>query len=1089
MPGQSRTTRFVAPAVYVLMRSVILRSLALKCALLGRHIRTGIWSGWRKLVLLYLAAAVLVSLHGLASAPHPRLLWMASRAHPGIECLRFLLWFFHGTLGPWAVSIALAALIATLAAAWSARRTIVINSFTNLTSDDKLKDLADQLPRRLMLELSDFAQVYAKASDDPAALSLEQNSSSTAPELSVAQDRGISELLASVRGEKVQLGPLSIPLDAAMTTLSAIVRGPRISGSVQRSSKGLLLEASFSGDRAQRWCISESDLDLARDRKTPDSEIVEALIHQLAHRIHAHLRMAELGTASWRAVLHHTEGMRYFQTWQESKGDARDTALGHAQSEFFLACREDGRFLRGRYNLGVIYYSQGQYAAAYNVFAATIQEPRGDTRLVDSTPMQRQSSIDLAATHYAAAKAAQGCGNNERVLYHCDVAIALRPAHAAAWNLKGVLADFASPEARRCFLKAVPFSWSDLCRAAWQGPLRTAAARSAAVHLSNLAKSRIGESRSIPEMRQALSLTCSDSDWLDLGRLRLAVRDAPGALAAFEAANCAREKALYWTWIACVRKLLHGREPAAEDAWRRAQQVVRDDNSQLAGLTQFLSDIEARSPLHWIDRSRFDAWKADAAALSANIARVRKGADDIRNRAITWCAGIQNLPRCDGADPATLPQNDDAALQWLNDHYADCFCVRELSAAVLQTALANWEQQPEPSIDTLDSLRSLALKALQSAPVGAMQRFWLATAYYLLRLPGLAMSEIGNALSLDPENTDLLFLSIQVTWQSIQSIPDKREQQKGLRRIAENYSHLAERARGDMWNLSRLYVGTACYWLARFNAELCRYPAAQQGFETAFACRYKPVETLQVLCYVHFRSGAFEDAESVYKRLLQLLAIAAAPDRFRRADLLAMPDPSNLRGEDSPPAAHLALAAFHTAAAQAEQRLVVDAARRLRDGKRWARALAGVTGAPIDAMRSQVAVASLLCHGTVRLAAGQIMVPLCAGALPSADHPANKSSRQADFAARRLRHLRQGIHMLTRAIQQGFDQAVRADAQYRIAQACEALAALDTANADAWRSTGLDALRNAESADRRDEFRKRIPALRSALQPRSTPAA
>ncbi|MGB9144239.1 MAG: hypothetical protein WCC14_00315, partial [Acidobacteriaceae bacterium] len=78
-----------------------MRSVFLQCALLGRRVRTWIWSGWHKVALLYLAAAALVSLHSLVSAPHPRLLWTAFAAHPGIESLRFLAWFFHGALGPW----------------------------------------------------------------------------------------------------------------------------------------------------------------------------------------------------------------------------------------------------------------------------------------------------------------------------------------------------------------------------------------------------------------------------------------------------------------------------------------------------------------------------------------------------------------------------------------------------------------------------------------------------------------------------------------------------------------------------------------------------------------------------------------------------------------------------------------------------------------------------------------------------------------------------------------------------------------------------------------------------------------------------
>lgn len=1074
------------------MRSAHVRSALLRGILRGQRIRAWLFSEWRRLVLLYVAAAALVSLHSLITSPAPQALWLAFRRHPAAETFAFLRWFFAGKLGPWVVAIALAALLYAIAAAWRARHRIVISDFADLTGDNALKDVADRLSRRLMLELGAIEQVYTLVSDDPADLSLDQHRS-TAPELAVdAAIQGFSELQASVKGEKIQLGPISLPLDAAMNTLSTLVRGPRIAGSLQKNSDGLLLEASITGERTQSWRVSQSDIELDPDGDKSDLTIADALIRQMAQRIFADMWREQLGTRAWRAVGHYSEGLRQFHKGQKEEGDKRTAYLERAQSEFFLAYREDRSFLRSQYNLGVIYHSQKQYTAAYNAFEATIRSASSEPLLTNTRGAAQRLHIDMANVHYAAAKAAQGCSNWERVAYHCDLALSLDPLNGAAWNLKGVIHPYyGTTEPAVCFQEAVTSSWLQLCRSAWQGSISGSTARKAAVHVANLAKSHIAQSRSITEMKQALFVNPADPDnWFDLGRLSLARKSVPEALEAFQAANREKEKALYWTWIACCQQLLEAKEPAAA-AWRRAKEVVFGDIQQLPQLTRFLDDIahpqKAIEQLKWIPAADFEGWKTEAKELDDFVAKLKKIKSDVESGTATYPGAIRAVLGQPDSD-TSLPQNDEAALDWLRQHYDESFWIRELSESVLQSAFQTWPQQTELDLSRLDLTQKLVAKALANAPLGAVQRSRLATIYFLLRMTDLATDEVINALSLEPTNNEVTSLSIIQAWTNIQLVPDKKEQRKWLLQLDEIYGWLANAYSGNIWEMSRENAGMAHHWHGRVNTELLRFRAAQKGLETSFACRYKPIESLQNLCYVHFRAGAFEDAEKCHVRLRLLLRIDGDSRPLQRQDLLQVTDEYRKLEEEYPPAFHLALAAFHTAAAMAEQRLVVDAAQRLREGRKWARSLAQLPPDQAEMLRSVAAAAFLLCQGAVRLAAGQIAAPV----RPKTSSIADSAEKDGDLGSHRvsprIRHLEQAIDSFTQVIQLAVDRGARADAQFRIAVACEALSGLDSANAASWKSNGFDALRCAEAADRRDEYKERIPALRTALEAKAAQA-
>src|ERR1017187_1006983 len=250
-----------------------------------------------------------------------------------------------------------------------------------------------------------------------------------------------------MKDQSVKVGFVNVPLDWAVTTLSTLVQGPQITGSVQKTSAGLLLEASLSGGGMNfSWRIVESDVNADRKGKEKDAGIVDRMICQLGCRIFTSLNHDEMGTREWRAAEHYIEGLRAFRAWRR-QGDSTP-ALQRAQKEFLAACPEDQAFLRTRYNLGVIYSYQNEPVAAYAIFEEAINMTVGAAPAgLPDTASYKCDRNDLAIAHYAAATAARdiACAARDpnrreqqmdRVQYHCAFALQLNPWHAGAWRMQ-----------------------------------------------------------------------------------------------------------------------------------------------------------------------------------------------------------------------------------------------------------------------------------------------------------------------------------------------------------------------------------------------------------------------------------------------------------------------------------------------------------------------------------------------------------------------------------------------------------------------------------------------------------------------------
>ncbi len=1015
-----------------------IRRAALFGAQKGWRVRCALRGGWFALLLLYAISATAVALRqtiigGTVTAK----------------------WFFGGAVGPWVQCIGLSALLAAVLEARSRARKIVIAAFSNVTGDDTYHSLADGLPRRLMADLSNIAEVYEHVSEDPADLGLDQKAET--PALSVDSPTALAGLTASLADQKTAAGFLKVPVNWVINTLSNLIAGPRIIGSIQRTADGLFIEASICGGNYKKtWRVGEKDVTVDPAVKDPKTAAVDAMIRQLAHKVFTYLDHQQLGTLEWRAAECYTEGLRAsLDAKRECEGTGpRTVAVQRAQRSFFQAFREDARFARSRYNLGVMYYSGRQFQPAYEAFRSVIDD--FDHEAVPRLPGTlgfENTREELAEVHYAAAKAAQGLGQNwrDRVPYHCHMAIDLNPSLAAAWNLLGLL-EFENADARNSdyrtsspfFSKALGLTWNQLCAETWAGKQRSAVLSRTTIHLANLANSHL-DSRSGREiMKQALELEpTSEGNWVALGKLHLRVRDFNGALAAFEAANREKETARQWLWVACTRKLL-GQEDAASAAWDRVQKNLGDELFQGDHLDKFWGQLKvtAQGPRKPWKYQVLDDWQKETHELGARIRQLEIAGEQLKN---------SKAKTLDDEIAAILPRKNLKYLLEKCDSDSEAMLLLPFVAQRMLNDLGALASLKKTDPNEIENVRAVVQKVFDARPTGPLERSILAGLYLLLQMPELAEAEVHNAIILKPNDPDYQVLLVDVANTVRLTVTDKDVRKRSMARIVRVFADLALTLTDFRQNTDG--AGWANFYRALFSLERLDYTAAQQGFETSHACGYRPLESLQYLCLVHFRCGAFEESERAYQRL-KILVEEIKPGEQ---------DPAKNHDEEKP-RLQLAVAANHSAAAAVEQGLIRFAFERWRESRQLTRSLRQQKAID-DVLAKNASVAQLFCLGTIRLYAGRGL--------------AGTTAR----TAKRIHTLRRALLLLERTVERSWDSAIRADARYRMALACAELAWLEETNREQWLRLAREQLRGADVADRRDEYKDRIRDLRMNLAP------
>jgi lipoprotein NlpI len=1135
-------------------------------------------------VLLYAFAAGLLFLHGVTTGAIHWTQHLIPHESRHDRIFRLLQWFLAGPTGPWVKAFALSAIALAIRGAQRMRKRIIVLSFANLTGEDFRKALADGLARRLMTELAEIADIYSDVSDDPTGISLDQGKASSLA-LAVDPTTAISGLTASFK-EPVKLGPLSIPVDAVVTLLSTLLRGPQIAGTVQQTAGGLLIEASISGGGFDKtWRVSQSDAEASTAVGDSDAKIVDEMIRQLACRVFTYLNRSELGTQIWRAVKPYTEGLRAFRDARRERGQTvkRMRLLQQAQQAFFSAYSQDARFVRSRYNLGVIYFLQQQWQPAYEIFQKVINDAEGDP--LPSTPGTsafKRARRDLALAHFAAAKTAveletlvhqekqnqletlrklmlelpekkenltekkkqileelaqlkqlgqskqqerqqkqrelenlEQLGRLEKLWkldgpdrqnkleqleelsaqekwnparsgrpeYHCNQAITVAPGESGAWNLLAIRTLPADASmAGFCFRKATALSWWNLCSAEWKARPTTNLLAQCITFLADQADGGAELKRSRKEIGQALGLDPSnDANWARLGKLLLAAGKYKKALEAFHHANREQETGRYWLWIACTEllmrqpKLANGekRKQLAEEAFKRATEGVAGE-WLFENSPQQNKNRVAKFETEWKQWTEKNPMPGEIQLrMKAELEKIGKLKTSIENNAVI----LRSPPS------PNISQEEQEELIWeANENFRTDIAARMAvsdAAALQSNPWPNWQ-----SPDDYKQRHGLILNALELRPLGARERSLFAGLLFDFKLLERSEVEMNKALSLQPDGSYQEQFP-EIYFQVFLTITDKKVRAKVIRRIWEICGDLTATDGAETESFRRNPRGTL-FWhfmLGVYSFELLEFQTAQKSFEICFARFYKPVESLQRLCLAHFRCGAFEEAERAYTRLSDYLQNSALQ---AEGGILQLTRKSIDIEETLPPAYHRALAANHSAAAMAEQGLVDAAAERWKEGKDWGEKLVTpwctesgfeYLNDPkyLNESKRGLNAAQDLCRGAILLNAGKLAAAVT--------DPMNETA-PLQYRYKGTEHvwqLEKAIECFTKTILGAFDTSVRADANYRIGVACEALARLDPDRAAIWRPRGRDALRIAQFADRRDEYADRIPPLLQML--------
>ncbi|MCX6674438.1 MAG: hypothetical protein NTY37_11750 [Methanothrix sp.] len=329
----------------------------------------------------------------------------------------------------WMKVLAVLALLLLAYQAYKSRKRIVLLLFSNQTGDEELKSSIEGISSLLQNELARLTRLCNEVDDtnpyNPGTLTFNERSSSA--NLSVSVEESLENIVTS--DTKVKLGPLEIPVGATIGLLAKVIKGPQLTGSLHKEDGRLVLIANLKGGGFNNdWRITGSD---SPDQEASSVDHIAHMTQQLAYRIFADLNKESLGSTSWKAVCHYTEGLRAYKETLRTDRD-KSPKLRKAEKAFLLALGEDKKFLKCYYNLGVVYFALEQPESAFSVLNKSIDPD--------------QPEAYLSKVYYALAKSHSWMQNKrgDRADYKfsvelCDKAIELETGDARAWDFKGLL--------------------------------------------------------------------------------------------------------------------------------------------------------------------------------------------------------------------------------------------------------------------------------------------------------------------------------------------------------------------------------------------------------------------------------------------------------------------------------------------------------------------------------------------------------------------------------------------------------------------------------------------------------------------------
>lgn len=436
---------------------------------------------------------------------------------------------------------------------YRAHRRLVILAFVNYTGDDNLKSCVEGLAPLLLNQLGGLAELYTVV-DEAKPIGKSVAGVENAVEAKVSVEDVGEVLQGAVSPEsKIKFWGIEIPVGALLRVIGRMARGPRLSGSLHKDGERLVLIARI--DRGRRpgtsWRVGPEDLPDGPDGA--GSDVVGKMHEQLAYRVFADLVPAI--SQRWQAVRCYTDGLRSLSITTRTRTD-KEVNLRKAERAFLQALAIDNKFARNHYNLGIVYISLEQSAAARAAFRNAVKE--------DPT---------LAQAYYALANDAWSQGDNSGAIGFCEQVIALQPAEARAWDLKGLAERKLQEQQLREPLKAGqhPEVWQEslvsreigaalagraLCKALLPGRAVNAAREIArgCVHSAGVAHAMLQDGQGKTILQQALYLAPVTADLhFELGKV---LSDTPEndwrtAESHFRtAAHIEPTRSLYWAYVA-----------------------------------------------------------------------------------------------------------------------------------------------------------------------------------------------------------------------------------------------------------------------------------------------------------------------------------------------------------------------------------------------------------------------------------------------------------------------------------------------------------------------------------------------------------
>jgi tetratricopeptide (TPR) repeat protein len=391
---------------------------------------------------------------------------------------------------------------------YQGRRRLVIGKFTVHGIPGDEASWATGLGPRLENELARIAGVYRVID--------EARPSSKASLIEVTP--GVTEVGTILEeASALDLGPtVKLPTKLLASTMSLLVSGPRLTGSLHKIGSDLTLMAELSGGGlVGNWRVGKDKLS-EEEKRLPEAELINKLVEQLAFRIATDL--VSIGSPRWQAVRCFTDGLRAYRETQRQAGDS--AKLREAERALIQALKDDHQFTQCHYNLGVVYLKLGELGSAESAFRSVLRE----------CPSHFEACYALAQTLVEAKRFRES-------LWFCEVAITMNASDPRAWDLAAYAFRYSAqescnmenrvalPPSHRSWSEvrerseiAVALAWRSMCRRAWHGPsadlekIKSAAflcTRDLAVVLTR-AGSRFEDSRQI--FRQAAWLYPYDPD-------------------------------------------------------------------------------------------------------------------------------------------------------------------------------------------------------------------------------------------------------------------------------------------------------------------------------------------------------------------------------------------------------------------------------------------------------------------------------------------------------------------------------------------------------------------------------------------------